>query len=69
VDARVEWQVVPFGSQPGAGSWQPASGLPQYAFQVDTRQYGAGTFQIYVRLLENGVQTAISSVKARFSGN
>jgi hypothetical protein len=69
VDARVEWQVVPFGSQPGAGNWQPASGLPQYAFQVDTRLYGAGTFQIYVRLLENGVQTAITSVKARFSGN
>ena len=69
VDARVEWQVVPTGGQVSDIGWQPASGLPQYAFEIDTRQYGAGTFQIYVRLLENGVQSAITSVKAKFSGN
>jgi hypothetical protein len=69
VDARVEWQVVAFGTQPSAGGWQTASGLLQYAFEINTPQYGAGTFQIYVRLVENGVQTAITSVKAKFSGN
>jgi len=69
VNAQVQWQIVPEGTQPSAGSWQPASGLPQYTFQFDTRQYGAGTFQIYVRLLENGAQTAIASVKAKFAGN
>ena len=69
VDARVEWQVVPAGGQVSAGGWQPASGLPQYAFEINTRQYGAGTLQIYVRLVENGVQTAITSVRAKFSGN
>ncbi|HKY53802.1 MAG TPA: hypothetical protein VJM08_05810, partial [Anaerolineales bacterium] len=69
VDARVEWQVVPVGGQVNPAGWQLASGLPQYAFSIDTRRYGAGTFQIYVRLVENGVQTAITSVKAKFSGN
>ena len=69
IDAQVEWQVVPAGTQPSSANWQPASGLLQYAFEIDTRQYGAGTFQIYVRMLENGVQTAITSVKAKFSGN
>jgi hypothetical protein len=65
---RVQWQVVPFGTVPSATGWQLATGLLNSSFAIDTRGYGAGRFTIYTRLLEQGAQTAITSVNARFSG-
>jgi hypothetical protein len=65
---RVQWQVVPFGTAPSATAWQPASGLLSYSFVVNTATYAAGRYTIYSRLLEQGAQTAITSVNARFAG-
>jgi hypothetical protein len=65
---RVQWQVVPFGMTPSAAAWQPASGLLSYSFVVNTATYAAGRYTIYSRLLEQGAQTAITSVNARFAG-
>jgi len=67
-DERVEWQVVADGAQPDPASWQPANGLLQYSFEVNTRVYGKGTFQIYMRLMKGDAQQAITSVTAKFSG-
>jgi hypothetical protein len=65
---RVEWQVVPLGGTPTASAWRPASGVTSYAFSLDTSGFAAGRYTIYARLLEAGVQTAITSVNARFAG-
>ena len=65
---RVEWQIVANGAQPDPAYWQPANGVLQYSFEVNTTSYGRGTFQIYVRLTDGEVQLAITSVTARFSG-
>jgi hypothetical protein len=63
---RVQWQVVPSGSTPTADGWRPATGLLSYSFEFDTRAYGKGEFVIHTRLLEQGVPTAATSVRARF---
>lgn len=63
---RVQWQVVPAGTSPSADGWRAATGLLSYSFEFDTRAFGKGTFDIYARLLEGGVQTAITSVRAKF---
>jgi hypothetical protein len=65
---RVEWQVVPLGATPSATGWQPAAGVLSYSFVVNTATYPAGRYTIYSRLLEDGAQTAITSVNARFAG-
>ena len=62
---RVQWQVVPAGATPSADGWSAAQGLLSYAFEFDTRDYGKGEFDIYTRLLEGGVQTAITHVRAK----
>ena len=41
---------------------------PLYPFEVNTRRFGEGTFDIHVRLLENGEQTAATRVTATFTG-
>jgi hypothetical protein len=65
---RVEWQAVPFGAATSATGWQPAAGVLSYYFVVNTAAYPAGRYTIYTRLLEQGSQTAITSVNARFAG-
>jgi hypothetical protein len=65
---RVEWQVAADGAGPDPASWQPANGVLQYSFEVNTRTYGRGTFQIYVRLMRGDDLLATTSVNARFSG-
>ena len=65
---RVEWQVVPFGTAPSSTGWQLASGVLSYSFSVNTATYPAGRYTIYSRLVEQGAQTAITSVNASFSG-
>ena len=67
-EERVEWQVVADGAEPDPASWQPANGVLQYSFEVNTRTYGRGTFQIYVRLMRGDDLLATTSVNARFSG-
>ncbi|PKO04828.1 MAG: hypothetical protein CVU41_15185 [Chloroflexi bacterium HGW-Chloroflexi-3] len=67
-DERVEWQVVASGVDPNPDYWRPANGILQYSFEVNTQVYGKGTFDLYVRLLEGDVQTAINSVRVKFSG-
>lgn len=67
-DERVEWQVVANGAQPDPASWQPANGVLQYSFEVNTGLHGKGTFQIYVRLMKGNAQVAITSITAKFSG-
>jgi len=67
-DERVEWQVVANDAQPDLAYWQPANGVLQYSFEINTRVHGKGTFQIYVRLMKGDVQVAITSVTAKFSG-
>lgn len=63
---RVQWQVVPTGAAPAADGWRAASGVLAYSFAFDTGAYGKGDFDIYSRLLEGGVQTALTSVRAKF---
>ncbi|HEX9437896.1 MAG TPA: S8 family serine peptidase [Candidatus Limnocylindria bacterium] len=63
---RVQWQIVPAGASPAADRWTAANGLLSWSFQFDTRTYGKGDFDIYTRLLEGGVQTAITSVRSKF---
>ena len=65
---RVEWQVVANGAEPDPAHWQPANGVLQYSFEVNTTTYGRGMFQIYVRLMDGEGQLAITSVTAKFSG-
>lgn len=57
---------MPAGAAPAADGWRPASGVLAYSFEFDTRPYGKGDFDIYSRLVEGGVQTAITSVRAKF---
>jgi len=66
---RVQWQVTRVGTAPTEAGWQPAGGLLSWAFSVNTKTYGKGDFTITVRLLEQGVTTATSSVLVHFSGN
>jgi len=63
---RVQWQVTSSGTAPTEDCWQPANGLLSWQFAFDTRAYGTGDFVIHARLLEQGAQTAITSVPARF---
>lgn len=67
---RVQWQIVPAGIAPAADKWTAARGVLEYSFEFDTRAYNTSgstaSFDIYTRLLEGGVQTAITSVRARF---
>jgi hypothetical protein len=65
---RVEWQVVPLGTAPSSTGWQLASGVLSYSFSVNTAAFPSGRYTIYSRLVEQGVQTAITSVNASFSG-
>lgn len=67
-DERVEWQVVAAGVDPDPDYWRPANSVLQYSFQLNTTVFGKGAFELYVRLLEDEVQTAITSVQLRFSG-
>lgn len=63
---RVQWQVVPAGSSPSAAGWRAASGVLFWSFEFDTKAYGKGDFVIHTRLLEGGLQTAATSVGAKF---
>lgn len=69
---RVQWQIVPAGTAPATDGWTAANGLLEYSFVFDTATYNTSgstaSFDIYTRLLEGGVQTAITSVRARFRG-
>jgi hypothetical protein len=65
---RVEWQVVANGVEPDAAYWRPANGVLQYSFEINTQVHGAGTFQIYTRLMDGDTQVAITSVTAQFTG-
>jgi hypothetical protein len=67
-DERVEWQVVSNDAEPDPAYWRTANGVLQYSFEINTSIHGAGTFQIYVRLMKGDAQLAITSVTARFSG-
>jgi hypothetical protein len=69
---RVQWQIVPAGTAPAPDGWTAANGLLEYSFLFDTAAYNTSgstaSFDIYTRLLEGGVQTAITSVRAKFRG-
>lgn len=63
---HVQWQIVPAGATPSADGWRPANGLLSYSFEFDTRSHGTRPFTIHTRLLEQGVQTATTSLNAKF---
>jgi hypothetical protein len=65
-DARVEWQVVKKNSAPSPTGWATATGLSSWTFQFSTAAYGAGTWTIVVRLVEDGLEVARSTAGARF---
>ena len=63
---RVQWQVVPAGQSTIEAGWKPATGVLSYQFAFDTAAYGTGDFDIHTRLLEAGVPTAATSIRAKF---
>ncbi|MGH2450930.1 MAG: S8 family serine peptidase [Candidatus Limnocylindria bacterium] len=65
-EPQVQWQVVPSGSAPSADGWSVARGVLEWAFELDTRDFGKGDFDIHVRLVEGGAVTAATSVSAKF---
>jgi hypothetical protein len=65
-DARVEWQVVDRNSAPDPAAWRVAGGIGAWSYGFSTGDYGAGQRTIVTRLVEAGLETARSLVKARF---
>jgi len=64
--ASVEWQVVDKNASPVASSWRRAAGLETWSFGFDTATYGSGAKTIVVRLVQDGLETARASARARF---
>jgi hypothetical protein len=65
-DARVEWQVVDRNAAPDPAAWQTASGTTAWSYSFATGDYGAGQRTLVTRLIESGLETARTLVKARF---
>ena len=65
-DARIEWQVVDRNATPDPAGWQPATGTTSWSYSFATGEYGAGQRTLVTRLIEGGLETARTLVKARF---
>ncbi|HUQ78596.1 MAG TPA: S8 family serine peptidase [Patescibacteria group bacterium] len=65
-DARIEWQIVDRNAAPNPTGWQTASGTTTWQYGFATSDYGAGQRTLITRLVEAGLETARSTVKARF---
>jgi hypothetical protein len=65
-DARVEWQVVDRNAAPDPGAWQVATGTSSWSYGFATGDYGAGQRTLVTRLVEAGLETARTLVRARF---
>jgi len=66
-DASVEWQVVEKNAATDPARWQTASGVAAWSFTFLTGDYGKGPRTIVVRLVEGGLETARSTVRAKFN--
>jgi hypothetical protein len=64
-DRRVEWQVVKKGAIPAANSWQVASGVSSWSFAFNAGDVGSGQKTIFVRLVENGLETARTTARVK----
>jgi len=65
-DARVEWQIVKKNAAPDPAAWRTASGVESWSFTLETSAYGNGPRTIVVRLVEDGLETARATVRAKF---
>jgi hypothetical protein len=65
-DSRIEWQIVRKNAAPAADGWRVATGVPSWTFQFATSAYGAGTWTIVVRLVEDELEVARSTAIVKF---
>jgi hypothetical protein len=63
---EVQWQVVDRNAPADSAAWQPAAGVDNWSFELDTSDHGTGHKTILARLLENGVETVRTGVRAHF---
>jgi hypothetical protein len=62
----VQWQVVDRNAPADGGAWQTAAGVSDWSFELDTTDHGTGHKTILARLVENGVETVRTGVRAHF---
>ena len=63
--SRVEWQLVKKNSAPSPDGWRTASGVSSWSFQFATSTYGTGNWTIVVRLVEDDLVVAQSTVAVK----
>jgi hypothetical protein len=64
-DSRVEWQIVRKNAATSAAAWQAATGVSSWSFQFATGAYGSGSWTIVVRLVEDDLVVAQSTVAVK----
>jgi hypothetical protein len=64
-DSRVEWQIVRKNAATSAAAWQAATGVSSWRFQFATGAYGSGSWTIVVRLVEDDLVVAQSTVAVK----
>ena len=64
-DARIEWQIVRKNSAPSPDGWRTGSGVSTWTFQFASSAYGAGTWTILVRRVEDGLEVARTTVSVK----
>lgn len=62
----VEWQVVDRNGPSDPAAWQPADGVAQWSFGLDTADHGTGHKTIVARLVESGAEQVRTTVGAKF---
>lgn len=62
----VEWQVVDRNGPSDPAAWQPADGVADWSFHLDTADHGPGHKTIVTRLVESGVEQVRTTVGTKF---
>jgi hypothetical protein len=64
--ARVEWQVVRKNAAPDPLAWRTADGVTSWRYVFATGDFGSGQHTLVTRLIEGDLETARTTVRARF---